>query len=473
MATTGPVRVTTDAAKAPTPTLPPGVGKGPREGIWKLAWPAIVGNLLHSTVALIDIKIVGSLGASAVAAVTTGNRMFFVLQAVLMAITAGTTAMVARAWGAGDRNEAARVTRASAIACGGLSLVLTVPGIVFAYPMAAVFRLDAETTALAATFIRWLSVFNVAFALFFVVGVALRAAGDTLTPLWIGAITNVINVGLVYGLVYGEFGLPALGVQGAAIANGVSFSLGALILLSLWVGGKLRIGLGTGRSLERPRLAQLLYIGYPAAIEQAVWQAGFIAFMWIVAIYGTAPYSAYGIGVSILSFSFVVGWGFSIAASTLVGQHLGADDPEAAARSGWRALWYAMIPMVLLGGSIVATAEEISRWIIDDPEVVHYTVVFIYILGAMQPLMAVEMALGGALRGAGDTRFPLYATLVGLIGVRVALAGAFAWLGLSAEWIFAALIGDYVAKALILGGRFIAGGWKDIQVQPGEDRATT
>ena len=84
-------------------------------GVWELAWPAILGNLLHSTVGLVDIKIVGSLGAPAVAAVTTGHRMFFVLQAVLMAVTAGTTALVARAWGAGDRSEAERVTRASAL----------------------------------------------------------------------------------------------------------------------------------------------------------------------------------------------------------------------------------------------------------------------------------------------------------------------------------------------------------------------
>jgi Na+-driven multidrug efflux pump len=97
---------------------------------------------------------------------------------------------------------------------------------------------------------------------------------------------------------------------------------------------------------------------------------------------------------------------------------------------------------------------------IDDPEVVRLTVVFIYILGAMQPLMAIEFSLGGALRGAGDTRFPFFAVLAGLLGVRCALAALFAWAGLPVEWIFAALIGDYVVKASILVWRFRSGGWQ-------------
>ncbi len=288
--------------------------------ILALAWPAILGNLAYSTVGLVDIKIVGSLGASAVAAVTTGNRIFFVLQAFMMALTAGTTALVARAWGAGDRAEAERVTKASVIISAALSLVLTIPAMLFADEMAGVFKLDAETVEQAGSFIRWLSPFNVAFAVAMVIGAALRAAGDTLTPLWIGLATNVVNVGLVYALVYGEFGFPELGVMGAAIASGCAFGVGAVLSLVLWLRGRLRIAFRRGASLTRVRSRQLLAIGYPAGIEQAVLQFGFIVFLWIVSFFGTEPYAAYGIGVNILAFSFVVGFGFSIAASTHVGQ---------------------------------------------------------------------------------------------------------------------------------------------------------
>ncbi len=431
-------------------------------GIWELAWPAIVGNLLYSLVNLIDTKIVGALGAPAVAALTTGHRIFFVLQAVLMAVTAGTTALVARAWGAGDRDEAARVTAASLTVCAGVAAAVTLPAVIFSRELAGIFRLDAETLELATIYIRWISVFNVAFAVAFSLGASLRAAGDTLTPLWIGAVANVVNVYLAYGLVYGRFGFPELGVAGAAIAGGGSMAVAAVISLALWIFGRIRLPFHPSGALSRSRIGQLVYIGYPAGLEQGAFQGGFIAFLWVVSLYGTAPYAAYGIGVTILSFSFVVGFGFSIAASTLVGQHLGAGDPDGATRSGWRAVRMSIAAMAVLGLAIVLGSHAIASMLIDDAEVIRLTVIFIYILGAVQPLMAIEFTLGGALRGAGDTRFPMITVMTGLLGVRIVLASFFTWIGLSVEWVYAALIADYIVKSSMLSWRFRSGRWQTI-----------
>ncbi len=439
---------------------------GPALGIWQLAWPAIITNLLASLVGFVDTKIVGSLGAPAVAAVTTGNRIYFILQALLMAVTAGTTALVARAWGAGDRDEAEHVTRASLALCAGIAVAVSLPALIFPHPLASVFRLEAHTIDLAADFIRWLAPFQIAFAVHFALGAALRAAGDTRTPLVIGALTNVVNVGLVYGLVFGRFGMPQLGVAGAAIASGIAFAVGAIAFMLLWWRGKLVLRAGSSGSWERGRVSRILDIGYPAGLEQLVWQGGFLVFLWIVSLYGTAPYAAYGIGVTILAFSFLVGFGFSIAASTLVGQKLGANDPVGATRSGWRALRLTLIAQTAFGLVIVVFAEPLARFMIDDPEVVRLTVVFIYILGSVQPLMAIEYAMGGALRGAGDTRFPLIAVFSGLIGARVTLAILFAWLGLAVEWIFAALIADYIVKAILLTVRFRSGRWQQAVPDP-------
>jgi putative MATE family efflux protein len=430
-------------------------------GVWALAWPAILGNLLNSTVGFVDLKIVGVLGAPAVAAVTTGNRLFFAIQAVLVAVTTGTTALVARAWGADDRAEAERVTRASLWLCIGIALALTAPCVLFADAIAGLFRLDAAAVGYAADYIRWLSLFQVAFAVGMVLAVALRAAGDTRTPLWIALATNLLNVVLAYGLVNGRFGLPRLEVAGAAIASGCAFTAFGVVLIVLWLRGWLRVGPGSGRSLARDRIGRLLRVGIPAGIEQGVWQGGFVVFLWIVALYGTTPYAAYGIGVNLLSFSFVVGFGFSIAASTLVGQALGAGDPDAAARRGWHATGLAVAAMVVFGAAIIAFARPLARFLIDDPEVVRLTVSFIWVLGSVQALMAIEFTLGGALRGAGDTRFPLFTVLCGLFGVRIALAAVFAWLGLPVEWVFAALIADYIVKATLLSWRFRSRRWVD------------
>lgn len=440
----------------------PGVQQAP--GILRLAWPAVVGNLLMSMVGIVGIKIVGSLGTEAVAAVTTGQRIFFISQGVLMALTAGTTAMVARAWGAGDREEAGRVTRASVVIGAALSIVLAVPCIVFADELAGIFKLDATTLKEAADFIRMMSLFNVAFSLVMVITSSVRAAGDTMTPLWIGALTNVVNVYLLYGMVFGRFGFPAMGVQGAALANGVSFAVGAVILLVMWFKGWLIVGIGDAASLSRKRIKRLIRIGIPAGLEQFILQVGFVAFLYIVAFYGTAPYAAYGIGVQLLSLSFVVGFGFSIAASTHVGQRLGANDPDGAAHSGWRAMWLSVGAMIVIGAIIILTAESTAALMIDDPEVIRLTVVFIYILGAVQPLMAIEFALGGALRGAGDTRFPMLTTLIGLVVVRGSVAGVGAYLGVAVEWIYAALIVDYLVKASLLVWRFKQNRWKLITI---------
>ena len=241
-------------------------------GILKLAWPAVLGNLLYSTVAMVDIKIVGSLGASAVAAVTTGNRIFFVFQAVIMAMSTGTTAMVARAWGAGDRDEAERITKVSVIVGATVGLLLSIPGVLFSDALAAVFRLEAETVAQASDFIFYLSFFNGSFAIAMILGTAIRAAGDTLTPLWLGAITNVVNVVLVYALVYGRLGAPELGVTGAAVATGTAFTLGALLSLLFWLKGWFLVGYARRRSFSSERLRQLFKIGYPSGLEQGAVQ---------------------------------------------------------------------------------------------------------------------------------------------------------------------------------------------------------
>ncbi len=440
----------------------PAVPERPALGIWELAWPAILTNLLFSVIGIISIKIVGELGASAVAAVTTGQRIFFGLQAILMAVSAGTTALVARNWGAKDFEEGAKVTSASLWIGNGVALAIMVPCLVFAEQIAGIFGLDEDTTSQAADYIFYLSLFNVAFAINMVLGASLRAAGDTRTPLWVGAITNVINVVLVYWFVFGGLGLPALGVAGAGMANGAAFTIGGLILLALWFSGNLKVGVGGAGSITRKRMRQLVHIGYPAGIEQFVFQIGFVAFLWIVAFYGTEAFAAYGIGVQILSLSFVVGFGFSIAGATLVGQHMGARDPEGATAQGWKATGFAIGSMVMLSILIFIFAEDIARLLIDDDEVVRLTVIFIYILGAAQPLMAIEFTIGGCLRGAGDTRFPLITTMVGLVGVRVGLAAIAYVLGLSVTWIYAALIGDYVIKATMLVWRFRSDRWKQI-----------
>lgn len=407
-------------------------------------------------------KFVASLGAEGLAAAGAGQRIFFAMQAILMAVSVGTTALVARAWGAQDYREASRVTMASLVLGTAIAMFVGLFGFVYAVPVATIFGLEPEALRMASENIRWLAVFNIAFACNYILSAALRASGDAWTPLWISVLVNILNLPLMYAFIFGHWGMPEMGVAGTAIAAGLSFSAGGGIMLALWLMQKFRVKHVSGGWWRKERLKLLLGIGYPTVVEQAVIQFGFLAFLMIIGnYYGTEAFAAYNIGVNILAICMTVGFGFSIAGSTLVGQNLGAKDPDAASRSGWRATGYAVLSMGVLAAGIVSFANELATFFIgDEPTTIKYTVQFMYILGAMLPLLGVDFTVGGALRGAGDTRFPLIATILGLLVMRCGLASLATYMGLPVVFVYAAIIGDYVLKGSLLLWRFHKGRWK-------------
>jgi len=194
-------------------------------------------------------------------------------------------------------------------------------------------------------------------------------------------------------------------------------------------------------------------------------QVGFFLYIVFAAHHGTAAVAAYFIGVRILSLSFLPGFGFAAAAATMIGQSLGARRPDDAERSGRAAVRLAVWLMTAAGVLIFAAARPIARLFVDDAAVVADTVSFIRVLAACQPLMALDFTLGGALRGAGDTRFPLVAVFLGFYVCRL----GFAWLvtfalGLGVGWLWLALVGDYLARSVLKGARFRSGVWKTVAV---------
>jgi putative MATE family efflux protein len=433
-----------------------------RPTIWQLAVPSIAANLMFSMVAMVQTKFVGSMGAPAVAAVGAGQRVFFALQALLMAIGVGTTALVARSWGAGQREEASRITSASLMFGGLVGLVLMIVGMLCSHQIVEVFGLDEHAAQLASRNIFWLAAFIIGFAIDIILSSALRAAGNAWTPLLFGLAVNVVNLPLLYAFILGKWGAPQMGAAGAPFASGLSFVLCGAVLVSLWMRQKLTIKFYPGDIFNRMRYQRLLHIGYPVALEQLVLQFGFFLFMSLIGhYYGTEAFAAYNVGVNMLNAAMVVGSGFSIAGATLVGQHLGAGDVEGAARSGWRACSMAVAAMSLIGLVIVINAASLARFFLGSDEIaVLRTTEFTYIMAAMLPLLGVDMAIGGSLRGAGDTRFPLITSFLGLIGVRCALAATFAVLHLPVIWVYSSIIGDYMLKGSMLIWRFKSGRWK-------------
>jgi putative MATE family efflux protein len=421
-------------------------------------------NLMFSLVAMVQTKFVGSMGAPSVAAVGVGQRVFFALQALLMAIGVGTTALVARSWGAGRPEEASRITSSSLILGAFVGLLIMIVGMAFSHQIAGIFGLDATTAQLASRNVFWLATFIIGFAVDIILSSALRAAGNAWTPLVFGLAVNLVNLPLLYTFIFGKFGAPRMGAAGAPFASGLSFVLCGTVLVSLWMRQKLTIKFFRGDIFQKARYQSVLHIGYPVAIEQLVLQSGFLLFLSLIGrYYGTDAFAAYNVGLNMLNTAMVVGIGFSIAGATLVGQHLGAGDVEGAARSGWRACGIAVAAMTLIGLIVVFNAPRLAHFFLGSDEIaVRHTTEFTYIMAAMLPLFGVDMAIGGSLRGAGDTRFPLMASFLGLIGVRCVLAATFTYFRLPVVWVYGSLIGDYLLKGSLLIWRFKSGRWKHV-----------
>ena len=432
----------------------------PRLSLMKLAGPTIIGNLLLSMVHLAAIKIVGSLGDGAVAAVIAADRIYMAIQLIVFSITVGTTAMVAYAWGAKNHDEADRVLKLSILITMGVSLALCVVIQFAAQPLVGIFGLQGQHLVDATQYLKILIYFNVFFSFLAVIGAGLRAAGDALTPVWVIALGNIINIALAYALVYGAFGFPRVGILGAAYASGISYTLAAALFLVLWQSQRLILKPTRQVFYSVERMAQLVRIAVPAGIEQTLFNTSIITFMWVVSLFGTEAFTAYGIGVNILSLSIVIGLGFSIATSTMVGQHLGAKQPEEAEQAAWRNLRIAFCIMLGLALILGVNARLIGSFFVTSETILDNLVVLTIMVAIVQPMMAIEFTLGGALRGAGDTRSPAKIMFSGIFLGRVVMTAIFYFAGLNVYWIYAALIADYVIKSTMYLHIFKKGKWK-------------
>ena len=276
-------------------------------GVWTLAWPSIITNLFYATSSIIAIKVVGNLGPDAIAAAVTGQRVTFILQAILTGVLAGSTALIARNWGADNKLEAGIFLTRTLQLVLFLSLISAICIWQLAELLVRFFGLKDQALVLSNQYLKAISPFYIAFGCGIALITALRAVGDVKTPLFIGLIMNLFAIFFMLVFVNGWLGFPNFGVLGAAYGNGVSFVIGASLLIVFWLSNQLPVRYFSIFDLDITRVKEIFKVGSPGALEQVIFQIGITAFLILVAYYGTEAYAAYGIGVQILSFSFVIG----------------------------------------------------------------------------------------------------------------------------------------------------------------------
>ncbi len=434
--------------------------------IVSLAWPAILAHLTYTVVSLIDLAMVGTLGPAAVAGVGLGGLLLWVAYSAMSSVSVGTTALVARYTGAGEDKEKNSVMLQSLIMVAFLSIFITLAGVLFSDDVIALMGAERDVVSLGGTYLR--VVFLASFFVFtaFVSESGLRGAGDTRTPMKIDLLINAVNVVLNYLLIFGKFGFPKLGVLGAAMGTAVAFTLGGLLHLGVLLSGRYAVKLDPGRiRLDFSLIRRLLRIGIPASLERLVMSGSFMVYTGIIVAFGTLPLAATQIGIRIEAFSFMPGIGFSVAAAALVGQSLGAEDRDKAYSIGWQTSKLAVLFMGGVGLIMFLFAPWLVTIFTRDPEVIRLGTLYLRIVGVLQPFQALLFVLAGGLDGAGDTRWVLYTTVLGLWFMRLPLAyisGVTMGLGVLAAWL--AMMVDVVVRSFILGRRYRSRAWMDIKV---------
>jgi len=435
-----------------------------RRQVITLAWPAVLEQLLNMSVGLADTYIVGHLGAAPLAAVGLSTQTLGLFWTLFGALGVGSTALVARYIGAKEPEKANLVAQQSMILAfliGFLSaIILWVGAPTFLTWLGA----EPEVIELGTAYLRAVASTVFLFAILFVGSAILRGSGDTRTPMLVMLVINVINIVAAYSLTYGVGPLPRLGVLGSGIGAATARGLGGVIMLVLVVRGRGPVKIGFRLPLpDKQVIGRIASIGLPTAGEQLLMRFGQLVLATFITGLGTVAYASHQIAVNALAVAYMPGWGFALAATTLVGQELGARRPDRASQSAYEAVRMVTIVMAVMGILVSLFPSQVMGIFTNDQEVIAAGAPALQIAGVAMPLLGVSFTLAGGLRGAGDTTSVLLILGACIWGVRV--VNAF-WLGrllgLTGIWIAVGL--DFLVRSVVLAVRFRSGKWKLIQV---------
>ena len=397
--------------------------------LW-LAWPLFVEQILSTLVSFVDTAMVGSLGAAATASVSISNSFVFLINGVVIALGVGITAYVARSVGAKDYEAAKSYIRHALLLLLFIGLpVALVPVILYKQiPL----WMGAEEAYLkqAQEYLLITSSFRIFTMAMMVLSSVYRGRGDTKTPLRVNIVVNVLNVVGNYLLIHdnhiihlnlfgAELNIPmigaGMGVAGAALSTGISWLLGGGTLLALLFikEDPTRISLRDSYKPDMPLLGRVIKLSVPAMLERLCMSGVGIVVTKSIATLGMTAVAANAVYSTAESLSYMPAFAFANACTTLVGQALGAKKPDLAKRYANRTVAVGMFVMFLALLGLYFFANPLVRIINSDPDVVVLAERCLKIVALIQPVQVIAWVLAGALRGAGDTKWPFYITAIG------------------------------------------------------------
>lgn len=442
--------------------------------IFDITWPAFLELVMSTLFGMVDMVMLGRLSPVAIAAAGLTNQPFMLLMAVFAAVNVGGTALVSWCVGAKNMDHARSVTGQLISVNFLIGLVVTVIGYFSADLVVTFMGAQPDTKPLAIEYFQ-----IVAFGLLFqavtmAVTAALRGAGETKLPMVYNLGSNLLNIFGNYVLIFGKWGFPQMGVSGAALSTTIARGLACLAALTIVFFTRhtvLRIKPKNCLRFNREDIAKVFRIGLPSALEQFVLQGGFILFARTVSGLGTYAFAAHQIGINICGLTFSPSQAFGVAGTTLAGQSIGAGDYDLAEHYAKRIRQMAMATACFVGLMFLLFSYPIALLYTTEIPVALLSSQVIKLMALAQPGQSTQLTIAGILRGAGDTMYPLYASIAGVWVFRVIFAwlfvNVFHW-GLMGAWV--SILLDQYTRSAIVYLRFRSGKWKYLKIaKPGAE----
>jgi len=427
-----------------------------------LSIPAVLEMIMESIFVISDIWFVSKLGPDAVATVGLTESVITVIYAIALGLGTATTSMVSRRIGE-KNNNAAAVTAFQAILLGLIiSLLIGVPGAFFASDLLKGMGASVRIVNEYSNYTRIMLAGNGVIMMLFIINAIFRSAGDAavaMKVLWLG---NIINIILDPCLIFGLGPFPEMGVTGAAVATTIGRGTAVLVQFYLLFKGHKRIKLSFRHLVvDFNIIVRILRLSVGSIGQNLIGTSSWIALVRIISMFGSEVVAGYTIGIRIIGFTLLPSWGLSNAASTLVGQNLGAKKPDRAERSVWVTGWINMALLGLIGAILVLFPEPFIRLFINDENVIASGVLCLRIVSLGFISYGLGMVLANSFNGAGDTATPLKINIVAYWLVEIPLA----WLlaitaGLEEEGVFISIVVAETLLTIISWLVFRRGKWK-------------
>lgn len=374
-----------------------------------LAGPVIAGEALHTAFHIVDLFWVRKLGAWATASIITSMFTLWIAFSLANLVNTGLGAHVSRAIGAGDRDRAGHVVAQALWLCMFLSVPVMIFGGAGASFLFRILGTDARVTEAGTAYLRIIALGMPFSFLYLTSGAVMRACGNTWTPMLVTGVAVVANAILAPFLVYGIGPFPALGVAGSAIATvtcmGLAVAVYATLIIRRHPDFPLRVASLT--RLDGSMLASLVAVGLPYCAIGILYSTVYLWYAHLASAFGENSLAILGVGNRLESITYLSADGFAVAASTFVGQNLGAGNPIRAERGAWRAVRIMSAVGGVLGLVFLVLPEALLGVFVSDPEAIRIGVPYMRILAICQVFTGLEGAVGGGFAGAGNTLPPM------------------------------------------------------------------